>query len=130
MGHGGRPREQIRRHALRRFREAADAAGDYFTQEDRDMFNVTNHASARALRPMFEAVQIQFDWPQVFRTPVTKRSCDKADLLSGDPANELAILLGEVTDPYERAVQALRDVRHLLPSEGVAIVDAVLDCAT
>jgi hypothetical protein len=37
-----------------------------------------------------------------------------------DPANELAILLAEVADPYERAVQALRDVRHLLPPEGVA----------
>jgi hypothetical protein len=37
-----------------------------------------------------------------------------------DPANELAILLAEVADPYERAVQALRDVRHLLPPEGDA----------
>ncbi len=30
---------------------------------------------------------------------------------------------------YARAIQALRDVRHLLPREGVAIVDKVLDCA-
>jgi hypothetical protein len=37
-----------------------------------------------------------------------------------DPAIELAILLAEVADPYERAVQVLRDVRHLLPPEGVA----------
>jgi hypothetical protein len=30
-------------------------------------------------------------------------------------------------DAHERALQALRDVRHLLPPEGVGIVDAVLD---
>lgn len=28
---------------------------------------------------------------------------------------------------YDRALQALRDVRHMLPAKGVAIVDAVLD---
>ena len=33
------------------------------------------------------------------------------------------------TEAYSRALQALRDVRHLLPCEGVAIVDAVLDLA-
>jgi len=33
------------------------------------------------------------------------------------------------TEAYARALQALRDVRHLLPCEGVAIVDAVLDRA-
>lgn len=94
------------------------------------MFNVTNQASAQALHPMFEAVQIQFDWPHVFRTPMTGRSCDRADVHSSGPANELAILLGGMAEPHERALQALRDVRHLLPPEGVAIVDAVLDCAT
>jgi hypothetical protein len=31
------------------------------------------------------------------------------------------------TGAYACALQALRDVRHLLPCEGVAIVDAVLD---
>jgi hypothetical protein len=30
-------------------------------------------------------------------------------------------------DAHERAIQALRDVRHLLPREGVELVDAVLD---
>jgi hypothetical protein len=30
-------------------------------------------------------------------------------------------------DALERALQALRDVRHLLPPEGVRIVDAALD---
>jgi hypothetical protein len=89
------------------------------------MFSGTSHSIARATLPMFETVQVQFDWPQVFQTPVSKRSYDNTDL-SSDPANELAILLGGVADPYERVVQALRDVRHLLPPEGVAIVDAAL----
>ena len=71
------------------------------------MFNVTNQASAQALHPMFEAVQIQFDWPHVFRTPMTGRSCDRADVHSSGPANELAILLGGMAEPHERALQAL-----------------------
>jgi hypothetical protein len=79
---------------------------------------------------MFEVVQIHFDWEQVFQTSMTKRLPDKADLGSNDTANEFAVLLGGVADACERAVQALRDVRHLLPPEGVAIVDAVLDRAT
>ncbi len=85
------------------------------------MFNQTNHASANALHPMFETVQVQFDWPQVFQT---------SELRSDDPESELAILSGGVAGPHRRAIQALRDVRHLLPPEGVAIVDAALDCAT
>jgi hypothetical protein len=44
--------------------------------------------------------------------------------------DEIAALLGGMLGACERAVQALRDVRHLLPPDGVAIVDAVLDCAT
>ncbi len=85
------------------------------------MYNVTKHASAMALHPHFEAVQVQFDWPQVFQT---------SELRGNDPASELAILLGGAADPYARAIQALRDVRHLLPPEGVVIIDAVLDSAT
>ncbi|MGC1386734.1 MAG: hypothetical protein WA807_01865 [Steroidobacteraceae bacterium] len=49
---------------------------------------------------------------------------------SNDPAGEQAYSLRGTACPDERAIQALRDVRHLLPPEGVAIVDAVLDCAT
>ncbi|MGO9038830.1 MAG: hypothetical protein ACLPX1_14125 [Steroidobacteraceae bacterium] len=85
------------------------------------MFNETNYASANALHPMFETVRVQFDWPQVFRT---------SELRSNDPAGEQAFSLRGIAYPHERAIQALRDVRHLLPPEGVAIVDAVLDCAT
>ena len=39
----------------------------------------------------------------------------------------IALLSKGVFDAYERALQCLRDVRHLLPSDGVAIVDAVLE---
>jgi len=96
-------------------------------KETSKMFSgTTSHSIRRATHPTFDTVQIQFDWPQVFQTPVTRLSYDNADLGSSDPANELAILLGGVVDPYGRAVQALRDVRHLLPPEGVAIVDAAL----
>jgi hypothetical protein len=90
------------------------------------MFSGTSHSTGKALHPMFEVVQIQFDWPQVFQTPMKSRSCDKADSADNETTNELATLFDEVTDAYERAVQALRDLRHLLPPEGVAIVDAVL----
>jgi hypothetical protein len=36
----------------------------------------------------------------------------------------------EPQDPYERALQALRDVRHMLPAGGIAIVDAALNAAS
>ena len=94
------------------------------------MLNDSNHTSARDLRHMFEVIQIHFDREQALQTPMTKRLRDQADTGSKDAVNEIAVLLVGLADAYERAVQALRDVRHLLPSEGIAIVDAVLDCAT
>jgi hypothetical protein len=90
------------------------------------MFSAISRSTARAVHPMFETVQVQFDWPQVFQPRVTNRAYDGPELSASDPAHELAILLGGAADPYERAIQALRDVRHLLPPEGVAIVDAAL----
>jgi hypothetical protein len=98
--------------------------------EDLKMFNETNRTSGKALQHMYEVVQIHFDPQQVFQTPMTRRLSDNADLGNNDTANEFGVLLGRTADACERAVQALRDVRHLLPPEGVAIVDAVLDCAT
>lgn len=46
-----------------------------------------------------------------------------ADFLSVSPAH------GQRATPtdFERALQALRDVRHMLPPAGVAIVDKILD---
>jgi hypothetical protein len=33
----------------------------------------------------------------------------------------------EAAEDYRRAVQALRDVRHMLPPDGIAIVDVILE---
>jgi hypothetical protein len=61
------------------------------------MFDGTNHSLAQELHPVLPAIHIRDEQPLYD------------------------------TDTYERALQALRDVRHLLPPEGVGIVDAVLD---
>jgi hypothetical protein len=58
----------------------------------------------------FGAVRMHFNPEQLFQIPSNRPRRDQAHF-----------------HPYESAVQALRDVRHLLPGEGVAIVDAVLD---
>ncbi len=50
---------------------------------------------------------------------------NQADLGSNHTANEIAVLLGGTAAGYERAFQAVREVRHLLPADGVAIVNAV-----
>jgi hypothetical protein len=91
------------------------------------MFDETNHTSGKSLQYRFGAVQIYFDSDQVFQRAVTKLRRDKVDFDIHDTANESAVLVGAPAAAYERAVQALRDVRHLLPAEDVAIVDAVLD---
>lgn len=93
------------------------------------MLNETNRASGRDLQRMFEVIQIRLDPELVFQTSMTKHFLNQADSDNNDSANQIAVLLGGMT-AYERALQALRDVRHLLPSDGVAIVDAVLDGAT
>jgi hypothetical protein len=77
----------------------------------------------------FEVAQIECAPQPLFQTSLTEPLCEAADLGSNDAAKEIAILTG-LADAYERAVQALRDVRHLLPPDGVAIVDAALGRAT
>ncbi len=91
------------------------------------MLNRTNPASAIALPQQFEVVPLRFDRQRELQAPHRHRLPDGGD--PGDAAAVLAILAGGIADPYRRALQALRDVRHLLPPEGVAIVDSVLDCA-
>ena len=49
------------------------------------------------------------------------------DLSNYDAVQEIAICFDTPRNAYDRAIQALRDVRHMLPQRGVAIVDAVLD---
>lgn len=46
-----------------------------------------------------------------------------------EESGESNSLTAGTIEACQRALQALRDVRHLLPLEGVAIVDAVLDFA-
>ena len=58
------------------------------------MISATSRSTARANHPMFETVQVQFDWPKVFQPPATRLSYDDAELGASDPAHELAILLG------------------------------------
>ncbi len=64
---------------------------------------------------------------------VTKQSEAVPDLCDGgDPCHPHATARRggvpfESIDDYRRAVQALCDVRHMLPPDGVAIVDAVLE---
>ncbi len=64
---------------------------------------------------------------------VTKQSEAVPDLCDGgDPCHPHATARRggvpfESIDDYRCAVQALCDVRHMLPPDGVAIVDAVLD---
>ncbi len=60
------------------------------------MLNETNRSYSQELTQLFPAVHIR----------TTQRRYD--------------------ADAHERAIQALRDVRHLLPREGVEIVDAAL----
>ncbi len=94
------------------------------------MSNETNRASGRSLERMFDAGQIRFDPERPFQTSMTGCLSYRTDLDGSDTAREIAVLvggLGRPADAFERAVQALRDVRHLLSPEGVAIVDAILD---
>ncbi len=91
------------------------------------MFNEANHTSGKSLQYVFGGVEVHFYPDQLYKTSVTKRLRNKAGLGSGDAAKESAVLSGALAAAYERVVQALRDVRHLLPADGVAIVDAVLD---
>jgi hypothetical protein len=67
------------------------------TEGDFKMFDQTSRAVSQELTHMFPAVCIQ----------------------APEPLYDAGT--------HERAVQALRDVRHLLPREGIEIVDAVLD---
>jgi hypothetical protein len=74
------------------------------------MLNETPHTSSDNVHPMFQIVQALSEPEESCPAPLTQEYCD--------------------AQIYARALQALRDVRHLLPCEGVTIVDAVLDFAT
>jgi hypothetical protein len=77
---------------------------------DRNMLGDTTLASSDEVAQFLQVIRFEADLQQMSQMPVT------------DDSNEAG--------GYARALQALRDVRHLLPCEGVAIVDAVLDLAS
>ena len=91
------------------------------------MLNQTNKSAGKSPQYEFGSVRVYFDPDQVFHPSVTKRPCNETDFDSKHTVTESAIPLGSLTAARERVVQALRDIRHLLPPDGVAIVDAVLD---
>jgi len=94
------------------------------------MLNQANNSSGKSAQYEFGSVRLYFDPHQLFHPSVKNRPCNETDLESKDTLSESAIPAGSVTIVCERAVQALRDIRHLLPADGVAIVDAVLDHVT
>jgi hypothetical protein len=73
------------------------------------MLNETTRVSNDDVHQMFQVVHLLSEPDAASHAPVTAKSWDEGT--------------------YARAIQALRDVRHMLPGEGVAIVDDVLDCA-
>ncbi len=49
------------------------------------------------------------------------------DLSDHVAVQEIPVFLSTQPTDLDRAMQALRDIRHMLPANGVSIVDAVLD---
>lgn len=94
------------------------------------MLNEANSSSGKSPQYEFGSVRIYCDPDRLFHSSVKKRPRNETDFDIKDTATESAIPLGSLTVACERAVQALRDVRHLLPADGVAVVDAVLDRIT
>lgn len=58
-----------------------------------------------------------------------QRHNDRFDLNDYEVVGEIPVFANAPSVSCEAALQALRDVRHLLPKRGVAIVDAILDQA-
>ena len=55
------------------------------------------------------------------------RVLEDTDFRSGDAPGDRSADSGDLEAAYRRSLQALRDVRHMLPAEGIAIVDAIID---
>lgn len=92
------------------------------------MSKVLDRDFAKTPQFMAAALQGRRDPEHAQRMSRTRRLRSNAELRCPDAAKESQILLGAVTEAYERAIQALRDVRHLLPPDGVAVVDKVVNC--
>lgn len=76
---------------------------------------------------MFNAMDYTFIPPAAERETVFERPHGRFDLSNYEAVMEIPVFCGSPPNVHDRAVQALRDVRHMLPQHGVAIVDAVLD---
>jgi hypothetical protein len=84
------------------------------------MFDNSDRLVSKRPLHVFEVMKIRVDgerrsWPSRLQPP---------------PASEIRDVSGSGPDSdttLQSALQALRDVRHLLPADGVAIVDAVLE---
>jgi hypothetical protein len=81
--------------------------------EELNVFNSTDNAAVagfdRALMP--ERLSLRFD------------------VSDYETVHEIPVFVETVSTSYQRVLQALRDIRHMLPECGVAIVDSVLDQA-
>ena len=54
------------------------------------------------------------------------RAFEAREIRCEDVPTDRSIVSRGAEDSYQHALQALRDVRHMLPSDGVSIADAVL----
>jgi hypothetical protein len=91
------------------------------------MINDTNQTPVVPAMHVFRLVEIHRDPDRVFPAETSEHSRNAAGMDGTGASGGIALLSKGVFDAYERALQCLRDVRHLLPSDGVAIVDAVLE---
>lgn len=86
----------------------------FHSTEELNVFNSTDNALVAGFDPhalMLERLSLRFD------------------LSDYEAVEEIPVFVETVPTPYQLAVQALRDIRHMLPECGVAIVDAILDRA-
>ena len=90
------------------------------------MLNATDHISGEAVQTTFEVVTTNFDSDQVFQGPLQIHVHQNADVFCDESPDVVDAHFDDLAETYERAIQALRDIRHMLPPEGVAIVDEVL----
>lgn len=94
------------------------------------MLNQSNRGSGKAPQYEFGSVRLFFNPHELSYQAPNPRRQNGTDVESKDTVSESTVPARSVTVTCERAIQALRDIRHLLPADGVAIVDTVLDHVT
>ena len=86
----------------------------FHSTEELNVFNSTDNA-----------VVAEFDR----RALTPERLCIRFDVGDYEAVEEIPVFVETAPTAYQRALQALRDVRHMLPACGVAIIDSVLEQA-